>query len=127
MTQAAIVSLIILYSNIYGVDQKVALAVAEQESHYNPRAIGPVGELGIYQLRPEFNRKFTKKQLLTPEINIALGVYKLKMVKKTCVHKKDIEWLICFNAGDSGAKKIKYPSRFPYVRAVRKLMVARNG
>lgn len=36
----------------YGVDPRLALAVAWQESHYDPNARGAAGEIGVFQLLP---------------------------------------------------------------------------
>jgi soluble lytic murein transglycosylase-like protein len=127
MTNAAIISLIIFYSNIYGIDPKVAIAVARYESSLNPNAIGKLGELGIFQLRPEFIPKYSKKELLNPAINIVIGIQRLKQIKETCVHKNGIDWLVCYNYGESNAKRVKYPSLFPYVKNVKKIMEAYNG
>lgn len=43
MTEAAIMSLIVLYSNMFGFDAKVALAVAKVESNYQVNAVSKDG------------------------------------------------------------------------------------
>lgn len=122
MTQAAIISLITFYSSINGVSPKVAVAVVEHESTFNVNAVGKLNEQGLFQLRPEFYSEYTIKQLRDPILNIQLGVKKLKEVKKTCVHQHDIEWLVCFNYGNTNAKKVKHPSLTSYVKNIKSIM-----
>lgn len=49
-----ITSLIIAISINMGFDPILALAVAKVESNYNPAQVGKIGEIGLFQLRPEF-------------------------------------------------------------------------
>lgn len=123
MSKALIMKLIIYYSSFYGIDSSVALAVAEHESGFNPNTIGAVGEIGIYQVRPEFS-ELTKKELKDPVNNIKEGLRLLKIAKDTCTHKKKNDWLVCFNVGKTGALKIKHPDLFPYVKSVNALIAS---
>lgn len=122
MTQLTIIGLISFYSAIYGVDPNLATAVAMNESSLNPNAIGKLKEVGLYQIRPEFVKEYTAKQLLQPEINIIVGLQKIKKAQETCVHKNDIEFLVCYNYGNTNALKVKHPSLFPYVKRVKMIM-----
>jgi len=117
-----ITGLINFWAPIMNVDPHVALAVVEHESHFNPDAIGKLNEQGLFQLRPEFFKQYTLKQLRDPYTNISVGLQYLAKMKKECIHKKDITYLICFNAGKSGARKIKHPELFSYVKAIKRLM-----
>lgn len=119
MTKEAIIALIIAYSKLFGVDPNVAVSVARVESNLEVEAVGSLGEIGLFQIRPEFYPMFTKKQLASPETNIMVGVRKLSNYKKTCVHQDDIDWLVCYNYGPTNAKKVKYPHLFPYVKKVK--------
>ncbi len=45
-----IVDAVLKWSDFYGVSPRLVLAVIEQESHYNVKAIGPFGERGLMQI-----------------------------------------------------------------------------
>lgn len=120
MSSSAILYLISFYAAIGGVDPMVARAVASQESNLNPKAVGALGEVGLFQIRPEYEKKFTKLELFDVTTNIRVGIAMLKRAKDTCVHRKHLDYLVCFNGGNEMAKRIKYPSVFPYVLQIKK-------
>lgn len=123
MTTSAIVYLISFYAAVGGVDPKVALAVAQHESNLNPKAIGSLGEIGLYQIRPQYVAGISKKQLANIVTNIKVGVRMLKEAKDVCGKKcKGLDYLTIYNCGRTAAKRIKNPSLFPYVLAVKKHM-----
>jgi soluble lytic murein transglycosylase-like protein len=113
---------IVEYSAIYGVDTRLALAVAQVESGLNPHAVSNKQAQGIYQLMPSSFPGYSINQLRDPETNIKLGIEYLSLMKKTCVHQDNNTWLICYNFGSENAKKVKYPSKFPYVKKVNQIM-----
>jgi soluble lytic murein transglycosylase-like protein len=113
-----ILSLICYYSSIYGMDPRVAYGVAKVESNLNPSAMGTHGEIGVFQIKPT-TAHLSVKELLNPETNIKAGVKYLVEMKNNCVHKQDINFLVCFNYGPENAKRVKYPSEWPYVKKVR--------
>ncbi len=116
-----ILGLIGYYASIYGVDPRVAYSVGVVESNLNPKMIGQAGEVGIFQVMPS-TAKLTRKQLLDPETNIREGVKYLAQMKKDCIHKEDIYYLVCYNYGLTNAKKVKHPNLFPYVKKVKSIM-----
>lgn len=121
MTEAAVMSLIVLYSQMFGFDVKVALAVAKVESGYKSEAVSKDGQdFGVFQLRKSSYPGYSKKALMNPRINVMLGVLHLKRVKESCVHKKNLDYLTCYNMGEKKAKKVKYPHLWKYVKAVNK-------
>lgn len=126
MSQIVILSLINFWSGIYGVDSNIARSVAMHESHMNPNAVGALKEVGLFQIRPEFVKEYTRTQLFDPQTNIIVGIQKIKEAQRTCIHKKDIEFLVCYNFGNTNARKVKHPELFPYVKAVKRLMLADN-
>lgn len=120
LTKAAIISLIVSYSNFLGFDPNVAVAVATVESGLNPVAMGTKGEVGLFQVMPQYVKGFDKEQLLHPRINIMVGIIKLKEEREKCLHQKNIEYLVCYNYGRTNAKRVRYPEVFPYVMKVQK-------
>lgn len=97
----------------------IALSVAYTESTYNPKAIGGQGEIGLFQVKPQYALGYTRAQLFNPEINIRVGITRLKEEQKYCTHRGYLEWLTCYNMGRTAARKLKHPSLFPYVVKVR--------
>ena len=123
MTESAVISMILTYANIFGVNPSVAVAVARQESGLRPSAISRNHrDIGLFQLNLSSYPAYTKKDLLNPQFNAMLGILHLRNAKETCVHKEEINWLVCFNFGQGNAKKVKHPHLFPYVKRVRYLM-----
>jgi soluble lytic murein transglycosylase-like protein len=61
-----------------GVPVKLALAVVQVESNFNPRARGQAGEVGLMQIRPATARaigyKGTIDALYNPDTNLAWGM-----------------------------------------------------
>lgn len=124
MSITNIIILILTLAPSYGVDPKVALAVAEVESGYNANATGGAGEIGLFQIMPAIAHKrgYTRKQLLNPATNIRLGLTMIKEAQRDCVHKEGITYLVCYNYGIANAKRVKHPTKFPYVRKVKAKM-----
>lgn len=62
----------------HGVPVKIAKAVVEVESNFNPRARGRAGEVGLMQIKPATARgigyRGTTKSLYDPETNIEWGM-----------------------------------------------------
>lgn len=111
-----LLALVMYYANMYGVNPHLALSVIQVESGFNHKAVGLLGEIGLMQLRPEYVDKSVN--LFDPEINIKLGIKKLADVKKSCYHKKNKTFVICYNLGVKGGSRIKYPYKFSYYKKV---------
>lgn len=121
LSKIFVVKLITFYSAIYGVDSKVTLAVAEVESHMEQTAIGASHhEIGLFQIRKEFIPNYTREQLFDPIVNISVGIQRIADIKKHSKIKTRTGWLVEYNVGRTGAKKIKYPELFPYVKLINK-------
>ena len=117
----AILSLILAIAPHFGIDANIAKAIALQESSLNPRAIGPVGEIGLFQVRPKYS-KFKRKDLFNPIINIVEGMRMLQFAKKHCKHRKGKTWIVCYNLGVTGGSKVNYPKKFEYYKKVMRRM-----
>ena len=122
MNTTLIVSIILALAPAFGIEPKVALAVASVESSLNPKAIGQAGEIGLFQIMPDIGKKmgYTKKQLKDPVINTYVGLQLLKEAKANCKHKVGLTYLVCYNYGIKNAMRVKHPTKFPYVKRVKK-------
>lgn len=117
----AIASLILAAAVHFDISPNLALAIAKQESSLNPSAIGSVGEVGLFQVRPKYS-KFTAKELLNVQINITEGLRMLKFAKKYCKHQVDFTWIICYNRGVTGGSKVRKPEEDEYYIKVMRRM-----
>lgn len=94
-----------------GVPVEVAVAVAKVESSLRQSAIGPFGEIGVFQIRPQF----TTANIYDLKTNIREGVRQLAYWKAHCPVQEPIAWVNCYNAG---YRNPKYPFKRPYVQKV---------
>ena len=99
-----------------GLEPAVAIAIAKVESNFNPRAVGSLGEIGLFQVRPEF-ASVSRKELFRPRINIQEGVRMLLFARKYCPHNLDMTYVTCYNSGIH--RKPKYPHKLKYYRKFR--------
>lgn len=111
-TKTDIESLIRISALRYGVEPDVAIAVAQVESGLNDKAVGSLGELGVFQLRPEYHNVLPG----ATAYNIDLGVRYLAYVRAQCEPDYGPAWMNCFNHGPY--KRVHYPTLFPYYRKV---------
>jgi soluble lytic murein transglycosylase-like protein len=110
---------LLLYANApdYNIDPNLAAAVIQTESSFRPDVVGSVGEVGLFQVRPEFS-PYTAEELFDPETNIKEGLRILSEAKQRCPHQGDKKFVICFNTGVRGGYKIQNPQEFRYYRKV---------
>ncbi len=93
-----------------GVDPNLAVAIARVESGLNPKKIGRIGEVGLFQLRPEFH----KVKRGDVKANIRTAMKYLREVKRFCEPTYKDAWFICYNVGPNYKKRILYPRLFKY-------------
>lgn len=100
------------YCHLYGCPYPLALAVADWETRgqFNMDAIGPAGEVGIFQLNPGPDGSYhaelaeaTGLDPTTPEGNIAGGCYKLG--KYMDLYGDPARVAMAYNMGQAGAAK----------------------
>ncbi len=93
-----------------GITSSYAMAIARQESAWNPKAQSPVGAVGLMQIMPrtaEYTAKKNKisgyshsRQLLDPITNIQIGTVYLESVHKMFGHNRILS-SAAYNAGPS--------------------------
>lgn len=76
--QRRLIDLIRRLSPEYGVNPKLALAVAHTESRLNPTAVSPRNAQGLMQLIPETAVRFNVKKPFDPEQNVRGGLAYLR-------------------------------------------------
>lgn len=113
-------TIIIEEANKQGFDPQVALSIAMIESSMNPMAIGPVKELGLFQIRPEYS-KLPRIALFDARTNAREGIAILIKYQKMCPVKDKLSYVICFN---SGLRHPKYPYLHPYYKRFKKAYAA---
>jgi soluble lytic murein transglycosylase-like protein len=112
----------------YKFDPILLLAVIQNESSFNPRRKGGVGEVGLMQLRPASAKWIAKrykipyvdeKTLLDPSENIRIGVALLHKLRKQFSAKGHL-FLAAYNMGEGNVRKFVREHRYPreYARAV---------
>jgi soluble lytic murein transglycosylase-like protein len=114
-----ILGYIAYYSSLYGVDPNLVKAVIQVESRGSPSLVGEAGEVGLMQLLPSSFPSMVGK-LGDTKTNLRIGIRYLSKMKSDCVHQEDYAWIVCYNAGLTGGRKIKSPKSFPYyIRVMR--------
>ncbi len=100
--------LIVSESKKHRLDPLIVTAVISIESNFNPVAVGPVGELGLMQLRASTAEWIAGKMripwkgvgsLTNPEVNIKLGTAYLSFLKKQFSKQGGYLYLAAYNMG----------------------------
>jgi soluble lytic murein transglycosylase len=125
---------IIQESHKHGLDPYFVMAVIAGESSFNPEAIGPVGEIGMMQLRPktgEWIAKVSKSDwkgkstLQNPVTNIKLGVAYLSWLRNKFNGYGQL-YLAAYNMGPKSVRNAVSRNVYPkdYPRHVMKRYIA---
>lgn len=108
-----IAALILNYSNRYGLDARLVMAVIACESNFNPNAVSPVGAMGLGQLMPGTAADLGVGNAWDPSANLEGSTRLLKnhiknMSRGGRPSKEAIKLaLACYNAGAGAVKKYK--------------------
>lgn len=108
--------LITFYSLVNGIDPNMAFQVARVESNMNPNAVSRTQDGGLYQLNRNSYKFHNEKWRFQPDINMAIALDSLRKLKYTCSHKISNSYVLCFNSGIVGARRIKFPFKHPYYK-----------
>lgn len=124
-------------SSKHKLDPLIIAAVIAGESAFNPSAIGPIGEIGLMQLRPNTARWIAKKSnipwlgqgaLKNPTYNIRLGVAYLGYLKKRFSPRGGNLYLTAYNMGETTLVRLLSNKIEPYIysRHIMKNYIAIN-
>ncbi len=103
---------VISEANHHGMDPFFLLAVITTESHFNIRARGTSGEVGLMQVRPETARWFAaqaglpeKYNLEDPAINIRIGATYMAFLRHS-FHRKGKRYIAAYNMGATNVRRL---------------------
>lgn len=118
---------IVTQSKEAGFNPTLILSLMYVESRFNKNAVSRSGACGLMQLIPKWNKeringklvRHSCRNIMEPRRNIRLGVAALKRWLESI---GSLDRALCgYNAGNVCRKKIKYPSEFAYVKAVKRV------
>lgn len=124
-TQREILSLINRKSRKHGVDPKLVRTIVWAESNYDPRAVSPVGAMGLMQLMPATARGLGVKDPFCPAQNLDGGIKHLKWLLKKYGYNIELT-LAAYNAGHTRVKG-EVPDIPETQKYVAKILAAYNG
>lgn len=99
------------YSNEFGVDRDIAVAIAYHESRFNPHAISPVGARGTMQVMPFWRKDLdflnSYRDLHDIDKNVRAGLY----IYKQYLDEFDSNEVLALLAYNRGPGTVKYHIR----------------
>jgi soluble lytic murein transglycosylase-like protein len=105
----------------FGVDPKLAHAVVQVESNYQPRAVSPKGAMGLMQLMPVVAKEYALQDPFDPEQNLSAGLQHLRGLLDR-YQQNEATALAAYNAGEGSVSRYggipPFPETKDYVQQV---------
>lgn len=119
--QRFVLTLVNRYAPEYGVDPRLALAVIQAESNFNPTARSPKNAQGLMQLIPETAARFNVRRPYDPEQNMRGGLAYLRWL--LAYFQGNVPLVVAaYNAGEGAVNRFRgippYPETHAYVRRI---------
>jgi soluble lytic murein transglycosylase-like protein len=111
-------NLIHTYAMAYDIDEHLMEAIAKVESGFDSNAKGALGEIGLFQLRPEFHPSVVAGD---DRSNVAAAALYLAQLRSRCTAEYGAAYWVCYNRGPSN--KVKDPTRTKYYQAVKAIYI----
>lgn len=114
---------VIAQSEKFHMDPLFLLAVIQTESSFNPESVGPVGEMGLMQLRVKTGKWIAEKYSLSfkgesdlknPIKNIRLGAAYLDYLR-TKFDKSAVSYISAYNMGPSNVRRLAQEQVVPQI------------
>lgn len=118
---APLANLVIQESNKYQLDPIFIMAIIAQESSFRPKARGPVGEIGLMQLRPSTAAHIAKKMGLAfhgdktleqPFVNLKIGIAYVSQLRHSFKGKAK-HYISAYNMGSRNVRRLVASAQAP--------------
>ena|SRR5688572_5386658 len=105
LSRDGLVGLIDRLAAHHGVNPKLAHALVQVESNYQPRAISPKGAMGLMQLMPATARQYAVDDPFDPAQNLAAGLQHLRGLLDRFGKGRESLALAAYNAGEGAVSR----------------------
>jgi len=119
-----IVKIVNTIAPLYNIEARLILAVIQQESNFNSKALSPKGAMGLMQLMPATAKRFAVSDAWDAQQNIIGGTRYLAWLLKK--HQGNVTLVLAsYNAGEQSVKRYKgippYKETQNYVKRIIKV------